>query len=69
MAETTSTGLVDRVARLVRSLVDLKALPAQTEHLGHERERPQCRVRTKGREDLLLGPYFDPFSRPEVERC
>jgi len=53
----------DRIAGLVRGLVNAKTLTAIFEHLRHERQTLQLSIFVERSQDLFLGSDFDPFAR------
>ena len=61
-----STGIIpfdgDRIAGLVRPLVDLEALPAILEHLRHEGHAIQSTLLVKRPQDFVLAADFDPIT-------
>ena len=58
---------VDRITGLVGALADLKTLPAELKHFGHERHLLQLTLLIKCAEDLLLGTNLNPLARTDVE--
>ena len=50
---------VDRVAGLVRARPDTVSLPAEREHLRHERQAVDRAVGIERAEDFLLAPNLD----------
>ena len=58
---------IDRITRLVGALADLKPLPAELKHFGHEGHLLQLTLLIQCAEDFLLGTNLNPFACTEVE--
>jgi hypothetical protein len=65
VCEPSAAGAINRVAGLVRALVDLKALTAVLKHLRHERQPLQAAILVKRAEDLLFASNLHPITRSE----
>jgi hypothetical protein len=52
----------NRVARLVGSLIDLKSLPAKSEHLWHKRHAIEASIAIESIQDFILAANFYPIA-------
>jgi hypothetical protein len=57
-------GPGERIAELVRHLVDRQPLTAEGQHLRHERQVLELSVLIEGREDLLGTLHLDDVTHP-----
>ena len=57
----------DRITGLVRPLGNTELLPAELEHLRHERQRVELALLVERCQDLSRAANLDEFSRAEIQ--
>jgi hypothetical protein len=62
MVDTSASNRENCVASLVRSLVNLKSLPAEREHLGHKRHAIELPFVVQSTQDFFLAADFHPIA-------
>src|SRR5690348_1207313 len=67
LADAAPANREDRVAGLVRPLVDLKPFTAESEHLRHERHAFELTGSVERRKDFFLATDLDPVS--DAQSC
>ena len=65
--DAASANRKDRIAGLMRALVDLKRLAAKCERFGHEWKMVKATVFVQSQEDLFPAADFDPISDLELD--
>ena len=58
---------INCVTRFVGTLVDPESLPAELEHLRHERKRVQRALRIERAKYLLFAPHLDDVADTQIE--
>jgi hypothetical protein len=66
IGESAAGNGVDRVAGLVRALVDLKPLSAVLEHLRHERQALHATAFVKRAQNLFFTADFHPIASAKL---
>ncbi len=65
--DSATANWKDRIAGLMRALVNLKPLTTKCEHFRHEWKIVEAAVFVQSQEDLFPAPDFDPISDLELD--